>query len=40
MIITEKTPRENIIHVEKALQVLPCMRQVANVVRVMEDDRK
>ena len=40
MIITEKTPRENIIHVEKALQVLPCMRQVANIVRVMEDDRK
>ena len=40
MIITEKTPRENIIHVEKALQVLPCMRKVANIVRVMEDDRK
>ena len=40
MIITEKTPRENIIHVEKSLQVLPCMREVANIVRVMEDDRK
>jgi hypothetical protein len=40
MIITEKTPRENIIHVEKALQVLPCMRQVANIIRVLEDDRK
>lgn len=37
MIITEATPRENIIHVEKALQVLPCMRQVANIVRVMEN---
>lgn len=40
MIITQDTPRENIIHVEKALQVLPCMRQVANIVRVMEDDRE
>ena len=40
MIITDQTARENIIHVEKALQVLPCMRQVANIVRVMEDDRK
>lgn len=37
MIITEATPRENIIHVEKALQVLPCMRQVANIIRVMEN---
>ncbi|MEE0029370.1 MAG: homoserine dehydrogenase, partial [Dialister sp.] len=35
MIITQDTPRENIIQVEKALQVLPCMRQVANIVRVM-----
>lgn len=40
MIITEATPRENIIHVEKALQVLPCVRQVANVVRVMENGRE
>lgn len=40
MIITQDTPRENIIQVEKALQVLPCMRQVANIVRVMNDDRK
>ncbi len=40
MIITQDTPRENIIHVEKALQVLPCMRQVANIVRVMDDDRE
>ena len=40
MIITQDTPRENIIHVEKALQVLPCMRQVANIVRVMNDDRE
>lgn len=39
MIITQDTPRENIIQVEKALQVLPCMRQVANIVRVMNDDR-
>lgn len=38
MIITEKTPRENIIHVEKSLQVLPCMREVANIIRVMEND--
>lgn len=38
MIITQDTPRENIIQVEKALQVLPCMRQVANIVRVMNDD--
>lgn len=40
MIITQDTPRENIIEVEKALQVLPCMRQVANIVRVMNDDRE
>ena len=40
MIITPDTPRENIIQVEKALQVLPCMRQVANIVRVMNDDRE
>ena len=40
MIITQDTPRENIIKVEKALQVLPCMRQVANIVRVMNDDRE
>lgn len=40
MIITQDTPRENIIQVEKALQVLPCMRQVSNIVRVMNDDRE
>ena len=40
MIITQDTPRENIIQVEKALQVLPCMSQVANIVRVMNDDRE
>ena len=40
MIITQDTPRENIIQVEKALQVLPCMRQVANIVRVMNGDRE
>ena len=40
MIITQDTPRENIIQVEKALQVLPCMRQVANIVSVMNDDRE
>lgn len=40
MIITQDTPRENIIQVEKALQVLPCMRQVANIVRVIHDDRE
>lgn len=40
MIITQDTPRENIIQVEKALQVLPCMRQVANIVRVTNDDRE
>lgn len=40
MIITQDTPRENIIQVEKALQVLPCMRQVTNIVRVMNDDRE
>lgn len=40
MIITQDTPRENIIQVEKALQVLPCMRKVANIVRVMNDDRE
>lgn len=39
MLITEQAPRENIIHVEKALAVLPCMRKVAGVIRVL-DDRK
>ena len=40
MIITHETHLEYIIQVEKALQVLPCMRQVANIVRVMNDDRE
>ena len=40
MIITQDTPRENIKKKKKALQVLPCMRQVANIVRVMNDDRE
>lgn len=39
MLITEQAPRENIIQVEKALAVLPCMRNVAGVIRVL-DDRK
>lgn len=38
VIITENTTRESILHVEKALQVLPCMRKVANVIRVMENE--
>lgn len=35
VLITEMASRESILHVEKALQVLPCMRKVANVIRVM-----
>ena len=35
VLITELASRESILQVEKALQVLPCMRKVANVIRVM-----
>lgn len=36
VIVTENTTRENILQVEKALKTLPCMRQVSNVIRVMD----
>lgn len=39
MLITEQAPRENIIQVEKALAVLPCVRNVAGVIRVLDDRR-
>lgn len=35
VLITELASRESILQVEKGLQVLPCMRKVANVIRVM-----
>lgn len=37
MLIVHDTPRENIICVEKALEELPTVKEVANVVRVMKD---
>lgn len=39
MLIVHDTPRENIIRVEKALETLSTVKEVANVVRVMDDDR-
>ena len=38
VIITENTTRQNILQVEKALKVLPCMREVANIIRVMGNE--
>lgn len=38
ILITDKAAREDIIHVTKALKVLPCMIKVANVIRVMDDE--
>lgn len=35
VIVTENTMRQNILRVEKSLKVLPCMREVANIIRVM-----
>lgn len=40
MLIVEKAPRENIINVEKALEKLHCVKEVANVVRVMDHENK
>ena len=37
MLIVEEAPRENIIQVEKALEGLSTVKEVANVVRVMEN---
>ena len=37
VIVTENTTRESILQVEKSLKILPCMRQVANMIRVMDD---
>lgn len=39
MLIVHDTPRENIIRVEKALETLHTVKEVANVVRVMDDDK-
>ncbi len=38
VIITESTERENILQVEKDLEVLSCIRKVANIIRVMENE--
>lgn len=37
VIVTENTTRESILQVEKSLKILPCMRQVANMIRVMDE---
>lgn len=39
MLIVHDTPRENIIRVEKALETLSTVKEVANVVRVMANDK-
>lgn len=36
MLIVDSSPRENIIRVEKSLQLLPSVKEVANVIRVMD----
>ena len=38
VIVTENTMRQNILRVEKSLKVLPCMRKVANIIRVMGNE--
>ena len=38
VIVTENTMRQNILQVEKSLKVLPCMREVANIIRVMGNE--
>ncbi|MDU2619779.1 MAG: homoserine dehydrogenase [Dialister sp.] len=38
VIVTENTMRQNILRVEKSLKVLPCMRGVANIIRVMGNE--
>lgn len=38
VIVTENTMRQNILRVEKSLKVLPCMREVANIIRVMGNE--
>lgn len=40
MLIVDTTPRENIIRVEKALETLSTVKEVANVVRVMDNVRE
>lgn len=38
VIVTENTMRQNILRVEKSLKVLPCMREVANIIRVIGNE--
>ena len=38
VIVTENTMRQNILRVEKSLKVFPCMREVANIIRVMGNE--
>lgn len=38
VIVTENTMRQNILRVEKSLKVLSCMREVANIIRVMGNE--
>lgn len=38
VIVTENTMRQNILRVEKSLKGLPCMRGVANIIRVMGNE--
>lgn len=39
MLIVDSSPRENILRVEESLKTLPAVKSVANVIRVMNDDR-
>ena len=38
VIVTENTMRQNILRVEKSLKASPCMRGVANIIRVMGNE--
>ena len=40
MLIVDTSPRENILRVEDALKNLPTVKSIANIIRVMNDDKK
>lgn len=40
MLIVDASPRENIMRVEESLKTLPTVKKVANVIRVMHDERE
>ncbi len=38
VLVTEPSPRENIVKMGKAIAALPCVRSTANVIRVLEEE--